>query len=435
MLILWLSGAANLGLVVVLCILLRGIIRRWLKRLGQDLKDRKPRIWRPKSPEDCPHCVNGICITPMRTQDVIPYRQQKSKRGRTKTVATQGFACPNPECTYCGISDDAVHALVGYGRQSNIQRFKCQACGKVFTSRCGTPLYYLKTNPDRIELVLFFLAEGCDASVLVRYTGHCDATIARWLQRMGHHSSRWHDVLFRNLALSFIQLDELYTRVRDTASATWVWLAIDATTKLIPAMHIGGRTRDDAFALVHDLEQRLDSQQLPAFTTDGLRSYFYALTAHFGFWHRPPRARKDHWVPDPRLLHGQLVKRKHRRGLRFAITRMMWGTRAALNTQLRALAHNPIIQTAFIERVNLTFRQGIAPLGRRTWAYAQTIENLQLHCEWFRLYYHLVRTHQSLTLRSPASPSREQTPAMAAGITDHIWSIHDLLHYPVPQVA
>jgi IS1 family transposase len=335
------------------------------------------------------------------------------------------------------VRDGAVHALVGYGKDSGIQRFKCQACGKVFSSRLGTPLYYLKTSPRTVELVLWFLAEGVDASVLVRYTGHADATIARWLERMGRHSQGWHHHLFRNLALAVVQMDELYTRVRETASACWLWLALDPVSKAIPSLHVGGRTKADAFALVHDLKGRLAPGCIPAFTSDGLRSYFYALTAHFGSWFRPPRARTDHWRPSDDLHYDQLVKRKTNRQRTVTHTRMGWGRRQQLFARLRAVGLKPLIQTAFIERVNLTWRQGVAALSRRTWAYAQTPQHLLLHCEWFRLYYHLVRAHQSLAVEVPGLKRRyrSRSPAMALGLTSRLWHVNDLLHFPPPQAA
>jgi transposase-like protein len=164
-------------------------------------------------------CCNQVGLQIIKQRDVIPYHHTKSPRGRRKSVATRGFACPNPNCDYCGISDDAIHALVGYGHHNRIPRLKCQACGKVFTSRIGTPLYYLKTNPDRVEMVLWFLAEGVDLSVMIRFTGHADVTITRWLNRMGGHSQSWHNQLFRDLVFVVLQLDELYTRVRGIASA------------------------------------------------------------------------------------------------------------------------------------------------------------------------------------------------------------------------
>ena len=102
---------------------------------------------------------------------------------------------------------------------------------------------------DRVELVLWFLAEGVDVSVLVRFTGHADATLARWLELMGRHSQGWHNFLFRNPGLMLVQMDELYTRIRATASAAWLWLAFDPVSKAIPSLQLGGRTKDDAIAL------------------------------------------------------------------------------------------------------------------------------------------------------------------------------------------
>jgi IS1 family transposase/transposase-like protein len=430
----WVQLGPNLVVGVLMLWLLRREVSRWWRRASQDWKERRPRRWKPKSPHDCDLCCGGVTLHRLIERKVVPYCELKSARGRKKRVETSGYACPNPDCCYCGITDATCHALVGYGVQSGNQRFKCQKCGKVFTSRVGTPLYYLKTDAKRVEFVLLFLAEGVDASVLVRYTGHSDATIGRWLERMGRHSAGWHDQLFRDLVLTFIQMDEMYSRVRRQASAIWVWLAIDAQTKTIPAMHIGGRTKADAFALVHDLRQRLAEECIPVFTTDGLRSYFYAVTAHFGYWSRPKRARKDHWFVSPDLLYGQLVKRKNRGRKRFAQTRMMWGKRHAYGKAMRLLGLRPTIQTAFVERVNLTFRQGVSSLSRRTWAYAQTVEQLTYHAEWFRLYYHVIRPHESLRvkLKGPHRRYRKRTPAMAVGVTRERWKVQPMLHYQVP---
>ncbi len=104
----------------------------------------------------------------------------------------------------------------------------------------------------------------------------------RRLQRMGNHSILLHNRYFHALALTFVQLDELYARVR--TGVHWLWLAIDPVTKTIPSLHLGGRNQEDAHALLHDLRLRLDENSVPAFTSDGLRSYFYANTTHFGYW-------------------------------------------------------------------------------------------------------------------------------------------------------
>jgi len=369
----------------------------------------------------------------------------------------------NPSCDYFGITDQDIHALVGNGKRGqdhNIQNLKCQCCHKSFSSRKGTPLYYLKTSTQTVEMVLWFLAEGVDQSVLARYNGHCDSTIARWLTRMGHHAAGWHNRLFINITVALIQMDELYARVRHPQKRRWLWLAIDPISKAIPSLHLGGRTAGDAYALVHDLTSRLHPDCIPAFTTDGLRSYFYALTAHFGHWHRPPRARKDHWLTSNQLLHGQLIKRKSRRSF-FTLTRMAWGNRRHLTSILRRHGFTHTIQTAFIERINLTFRQSVAPLTRRTWAlphselhllihldwrHRNAVSPVQLphselhlliHLEWFRLYYHLVRPHQALrqSLHPGKRRYRKRTPAMALGLTDRIWEVGDILRTPLIPAA
>jgi transposase-like protein/IS1 family transposase len=427
----------NFILLLLILLLQRRRLQQWFKHLWITWQHH-PRRLKPQSPHDCPHCQAGLTLQVLRSKsDIRPYSERKSRRGRKKTVNTRGFACPHPDCPYHGVNDDTLHALVGYGAHNGIQRFKCQACAKVFTSRVNTPLYYLKTDPKQVEFVLWFLAEGVNVSVLVRFTGHTDATLTRWLERMGTHSQDWHNRFFRNIVLTLVQMDELYTRIRTTASAAWLWLAFDPISKAIPSLHVGGRTKDAAFALVHDFKLRLSPDCIPAATTDGLRSYFYALTTHFGSWFRPPKARTDHWQPSADLHYGQLVKRKSKRHLTFTHTRMLWGKRQELFARLHEVGLRPLIQTAFVERVNLTFRQSVAALSRRTWAYAQTERHLLLHCEWFRLYYHFVRAHESLAREVPGLKRRfrSRSPAMALNLTDHLWSVHDLLHYPVPQVV
>jgi IS1 family transposase len=366
----------------------------------------------------------------------VLWSECKSKRGPKKTVDTSGYACPQPGCDYFGITDPDLHALVGYGwidQAQTIRKLRCQACGKTFSVRKGTPLYCLKTNPQQVEMVLWFLAEGLDQAVMIRFTGHSETTIARWLQRAGTHSQAWHHRFLRHLVPVVLQLDELHTRVRSIAKPRWLWLAIDPLSKLIPALHLGSRTNQDAYSLLHHLMLSLKPGWVPLFLSDGLRAYFYAITAHFGNWFRPPRARTDHWSVDEQLLYGQLVKHKHGRKLAYAITRMLWGQRKALIEKLRSVGLSGLIQTAFIERVNLTLRQSVAPLMRKTWSLAQSEHTLLMHVQWWRLYYHFVRDHASLKTAVPGLKGRyrARTPAMAAGLTDRLWTVGELLQTPI----
>jgi IS1 family transposase len=285
-----------------------------------------------------------------------------------------------------------------------------------------------------VTLVLMLLANGCDLSVLVRCTPHAEATVTRWLERMGRHSQRLHGRFFQKLVFPLLQLDELHARVR-REGVQWVWVALDPVTKVIPTLYLGSRITEAAMQFVHQVAQVLAPNCLPAFTTDGLRAYFYALSAHFGQWMQEPGQRKAHWQVSPDLLHGQLVKRNGQG--QFAAMRMAWGTRAALAAVLKAQGFKMLIQTAFVERVNLTLRRGVAPLMRKTWAYAQTVVHLHLPLEWWRVYYHYVRPHESLGRKVPGlDRQRHQSPAMAAGLTGRLWTVKELLYLPLwPALA
>ena len=124
---------------------------------------------------------------------------------------------------------------------------------------------------------------------------------------------------------------------------------------------------------------------------------------------------------------------------------MRLGTEAALKVALQGLGFSGRLNTAFIERVNLTIRHGIASLARRTWATAQQSPQLLAHLEWWRAYYHFVRPHASLRValvqlrerggNRLAQRYRQRTPAMAAGRTTRQWTAREVLTCPLPTVS
>jgi IS1 family transposase/transposase-like protein len=352
--------------------------------------------------------------------------QARTKKG----IRTHGHACPNPDCPYFGVIDKQVHVLVGNGKRGkygHIQTFRCQRCQTTFSSRRNTPLYYLKTHPDRIEMCLWLLAEGVDVSVLCpwqfalancfkkplsgfSFTGHVDATLTRWLTRAGTHSDHLHNLLFVQLNLTYLQVDELHAPVAGNRRKSWLWVAIEPVTKIIPSVHIGTRGNEDAYRFIHDLKLRLAEGCIPAITSDGLRAYFYAITAHFGDWVA------GRWVVSSLLAYGQLVKRRGKKrddGKPFTFTRMLCGQRWQLFQTLLEQGFSATIQTALIERVNLTIRQGVAPLSRKTWSLARSQQALLLHVHWWRSFYHFARPHESLQVRIPGLKRRyrKRTPA------------------------
>jgi len=307
-----------------------------------------PRPLKPRAPDDCPACRAAQPGLSPASTSLKPYSQIKSPRGRRKQIVTAGYACPNPDCVYFGITDGQIHALVGYGghgSQEFIRDLKCQACRTTpapdagageFSVRHGTVLYRLKTPSRRVGEVLSALAEGLSVGAAVRVFGHGELTIRTWLTRAGLHAASLHERLFQNLRLGHVQLDELCTKTRQGADALWVWFAVDARTKIIAVLKVGPRTQPVAHAVVHDLVNRLAPDCLPVVTSDGLKLYFYALTAHFGKSAEAAGRQARHWQVHAQLFYGQVVKHYRRRRLVRVDRRALLGSLDQLKAALRS---------------------------------------------------------------------------------------------------
>jgi hypothetical protein len=159
---------------------------------------------------------------------------------------------------------------------------------------------------------------------------------------------------------------------------------------------------------------------LPVFSSDGLNQYFYAITAHFGFWDKAPRARKYHWFADERLQYAQLRKLRQGRKVTFLSSIIRLGSRNIIRDILIGLELSGLVQTSFVERANLTLRKLIAPLSRRTWSMAYDQQPLWLHIQWALAYCHLVHASsawaQSTALSHASDGCRaDQTPVVGGG--------------------
>lgn len=278
-----------------------------------------------------------------------------------------------------------------------------------------------------------------------RVFGHRESTITTWVSRAGEHMAVLHTHWLKGLHLPHVQLDELRTRLRVREHVLWLWVALDPCTKLIPVLHLGTRTQAAAHGVVHTLHEQLAPGCVPVFTSDGLNLYFYALTAHFGEWVwglTEVGRRVRQWVVAVELVYGQVQKVYRRRRLVRVKHEMRCGSLEELRTRLLELGLSGRLNTAFVERVNLTIRQSIAALGRQSWATAQSAVGLMAHLEWWRGYYHFVRPHEGLRVEMAGRGTgreggerrryRGRTPAQAAGLTGHRWTVRELLAVPLP---
>jgi hypothetical protein len=198
--------------------------------------------------------------------------------------------------------------------------------------------------------------------------------------------------------------------------------------------------------VVHQVVQVLAPGCAPLFLTDGFREYLTALLTHYGQWVQPLRHQakgpvpKPRWMPLPELLYAQVIKTMRRRRLVEVTHRVVFGTPAAVGQVLVACGWQ--INTSFVERLNLSLRQHVAAIGRRTSTLCKGAEGLRQQLALFHVYHNFVLPHASL--RQPllvpeptnglgsAKVWRPSTPAMAAGLTDHVWTLKEVLMFRVP---
>jgi hypothetical protein len=201
-----------------------------------------------------------------------------------------------------------------------------------------------------------------------------------------------------------------------------------------------------AQCFVHQVVQVLAPDCAPLFLTDGLREYMTALLTHYGHWVQPPRcqatgpAPKPRWMPLPGLLYAQVVKTVRRRRLVAVTHRVVFGTLEAVNQVLAPCGWQ--INTAFVERLNLTIRQHVAAVGRRVSTLCKGEDGLRQQVAVFHAYYNFCLPHASVRQPLPQPESthgtgsttqwRPCTPAMAAGLTDHGWTLREVLLFRVP---
>jgi hypothetical protein len=225
-----------------------------------------------------------------------------------------------------------------------------------------------------------------------------------------------------------------------------MWTAMDPQSKLLVVVDVGSRTLAMAQRVVHQVTEVLAPGCVPLVLTDGLKDYGTALLTHFGHWRQPERRQdkgpipKPRWMPLPELLYAQVVKSYRRRRLVGVKHRVVFGTRLAIEQVLARCGWT--INTAFIERLNLDLRQCVAAIGRRVNTLCQGEAGLREQLALFQVNHNFVVPHARLRqpLLIPEATNgcgsaklwRPCTPAMAAGLTDHVWSLKEVLCYRVP---
>ena len=334
--------------------------------------------------------------------------------------------CPNPDCPARGQVGQGN--LTVHSRKQ--RRYRCRVCRKTFSERDGTALFRLKTPADLVTLALTLIAHGCPVTAIVAAFGVQARTVRHWVEKAGSHCEAVHDRLVSQpRELGQVQADEL--RVKLQKGVCWVGMALSVPYRLWLGAAESPR-RDKA--LVRSLLDRVKAAALPApllFVTDGWGAYKAEAQRAF---RTPVRAQTGDGVPPkgrPKLVAwagrvlGQVVKRREKRRVVSVERRLLEGTEADLSERLERWG-GKLLNTAYIERLNATFRARLFALVRRTRALARRQDLLHAGVYLIGSVYNFCTVHRSLSKEQPC------TPAMAAGITDRCWSVRELLEYRVP---
>ena len=431
----------------------------------QSIKSKRKRSREPKSFAGLthkPHCA--LCEqqsaenapAPPPRPDPLPLTHR-----RPRTVDTSMHFCPHLNCDYCGWL--GLNNLRANGHPSGGQwrQFHCTSCDGYFPEHHGTIFHGKQAAVELIVHVLACLAEGLGIRATARVFEVDPNTVLGWLVEAAEQLKAFSHYFLCEVHVHQVQLDELYavlSAVKDgelsedeaikrlSRSPQWVWVAIDPVSKLLLAIDVGQRTLAMAQRVVHQVVQVLAPGCVPLFLTDGFKEYTTALLTHYGQWVQPARrqatgpAPKPRWLPLPQLLYAQVVKTVRRRRLVGVTHRVVFGSLEAINQVLAPLGWH--INTAFVERINLTIRQHVAAVGRRVNTLCKGEDGVRQQLAIYHVYYNFCLPHASLRLplpqpeRTHGSGSAKQwrpcTPAMAAGLTDHVWTLREMLLFRVP---
>jgi transposase-like protein len=329
--------------------------------------------------------------------------------------------CPNTRCHARG---QTGQGNIGIHSQKE-QRFICHECHKTFSARTGTVFYRLRTSAETVVLVVTLLAHGCPVQAIVAAFGFDERTVAAWWARSGRQGQMMHEYLVEQPRdLGQVQADEL--RLKKQAGIVWMALAMMVTTRL----WLGGEVSEQRdLPLIRRLiarVRRCAAHRPLLVCTDGLVSYIRAIRETFRDPMHTGKGGRPRLRPWRHIYIAQVVKHYERRRVVKTDRRIVDGTPARVETLRRRSQGDGVINTAYIERLNATFREHLAPLARRCRALAR--HTLTLHEGMFLVgtVYNFCTPHESLY------PTRKMTPAMAAGITDHCWTMHELLSFQVP---
>jgi IS1 family transposase/transposase-like protein len=262
----------------------------------------------------------------------------------------KSLSCPNGQCSLSGKS--AVGHIIHYGfyttKAGKRRRYQCQICG--FCSTCGTPYYRLQHRRATFDEVATLSVEGMSKSAIARVKQVAWNTVHRWLERAAAWCRRFNHRKINRLSVVELQADEIKTIVGSKEQPIWIFAVIEVWSRLWPSTVVGKRSYQNTLALFRNVSSRMTLEQIPVIVTDGFGFYEKVIGRVFGLV----------------CLHGQVIKTRRNDRIVKVERRAVLGDGWRLEQALQDSEDSVKLNTSFVERLNLTIRQGSAYLSRRT---------------------------------------------------------------------
>ena len=336
--------------------------------------------------------------------------------------------CPNATCSASGLTNRGNIRI--HDRQR--QRYRCTLCRRTFTARTGTMLEGLRKPRELIFLVVGLLSYGCPVQAIVQVFGLDERTVAAWRDRAGQQCQRVQQAVVQQgqLTLTHVQADEI--RVKGKKGIFWMGLAMEVSSRLWLA-GVVQTSRDHVLAdrLLQQVRRCACGASRLLICVDGWAAYPNAILRAFVEWVSESTQTGKHQMQVwSHLVIGQVIKTQKKHRLVSVKHTLLRGDEQGLKQALEQSRGGTQINTAYIERLNGTVRERLASFTRKCRHASQRLEAFQWGMYLIGCTYNLCWPHQELSKKEHTGYAC--TPAMASGLTTHIWSLQELLMYKVP---
>ena len=338
---------------------------------------------------------------------LVPVAVDSPRRYTGAMNAIDERACGKPGCDNFG---KLGLNIVGHGwfvtTSGRRRRYRCTVCGGTLSTNTGTAYRGLRCSRREFDQVASLRVEGVSMSATARVTGHSRTTIARWLERAATAAACFNHRLLRDFDVIELQADERCTFIGSKRRTLWLFATIAVCSRLWAGSVLGRRSHRNTKAAINDVILRGRRVGYPLIATDGVEYDVGVMVRLLG----------------SACVYGQVLKTRRNNRVVRVERRVKIGTASRLNAALLASEDSETLNTSFIERLNLTIRQGSAYWRRRSPCHARGADQLRGHVELLRCYDNFIRPHRALRFgardQDAGDAGRSGEPAL--GVARHL---------------